>query len=89
MTDFNRNGMLFSSGDSPNSSAILSGDGLDEETRKVAVIVAVALLCGSQQMNKFASAKFLSFTFLPILLRALNHSNDALPLPYQVTLVRF
>jgi hypothetical protein len=31
MADFNRNGMLFSSGDSPNSSAILSGDGLDEE----------------------------------------------------------
>jgi hypothetical protein len=31
-------------------SAILSGDGLDEETRRVAVIVVVALFCGSRQM---------------------------------------
>jgi hypothetical protein len=31
MAEFNRNGMLFSSGDSPYSSTILSGDGLDEE----------------------------------------------------------
>lgn len=31
MADFNRNGMIFSSGDSPNSSAILSGGRLGEE----------------------------------------------------------
>jgi hypothetical protein len=49
------------------------------------LIAAVALLCGSQQMNKLRLPSF-SHNF-PILLRALNHSNDALPLPYQVTLV--
>jgi hypothetical protein len=32
MADFNRNDMLFSSSDSLKSSAILSGDGLDEGT---------------------------------------------------------
>jgi hypothetical protein len=44
MADSNRNDMLFSSGDSPKPSAILSGDGLDEEARGVAVTEVVALL---------------------------------------------
>jgi hypothetical protein len=37
--------------------------------------------------EQIAYAKVLSFTSFPILLHPLNHSNDALPSPYQVTLV--
>jgi hypothetical protein len=48
-------------------SAILSGDGLDGGTRRVAVVVAI--LCGSQQMNNLRCALFLLISFVPILLR--------------------
>jgi|HubBroStandDraft_6_1064221.scaffolds.fasta_scaffold95512_2 hypothetical protein len=43
-------------------------------------------LC-SQQMNKLRLPNFSRLGFFLILSRALNHSNDALPSPYQVTLV--
>jgi len=43
MVDSIRNGMLFSSSDSPKPSAILSGEGLDEGPGRIAVIVELAL----------------------------------------------
>jgi hypothetical protein len=43
MADSNRNDMLISSSDSPKSSAILSGDRLDEGQKRIAVIVELAL----------------------------------------------
>jgi hypothetical protein len=52
MASSSRNAMLFSSGDSPNSSAILSGDGLDEGVRRIAVILTAA-------NEQIASARFL------------------------------
>jgi hypothetical protein len=63
----------------PTLSAILSGDGFDEETKRVAVSSSGSLTLWFAANEQIASAKFLSFTFFSILLRSLNHSNDALP----------
>ena len=82
--NFCRNDMLFSSSDSSNPQRALRGMG-SMRKRRVAVI-EVVLTCSLQQMSHWI-CRLLSFTSFRILLRALNHSNDALPSPYQVTLV--
>jgi hypothetical protein len=67
MADSNRNAMLFSSGDSPKPSAILSGEGLDEGNEESRRNRTGSFTCGSQQMNTYL-CQVLSFTFFPILL---------------------
>jgi hypothetical protein len=61
MANSDRNDMLFSSSDSPQPAAILSGEGLGEEIRRIAVIEEL-VTCGLQQMNQLQSANFLLFT---------------------------
>jgi hypothetical protein len=63
-------------------STILSGDGIDEETERVAVALSVVR---SKCINWICQVS-LVYVF-GILLPALYHSNDALPSPHQVTLV--
>jgi hypothetical protein len=62
MGSFSKPAMLFSSGDSELPSAILSGDGIDEETRKVADILWLGYFV-VRSNEQLAFAGFLSFSF--------------------------
>jgi len=68
------------------ASAIPSGDGLGEETRRIAVIKQQLHLWFAATESNWICPGFSRLCF-SMLLPALYHSNDALPSPYQLTLV--
>ena len=82
MAHFNRYGKLFFSSGSANLSRALRGNGLDEESKRIAATETVAFVVCSDCITSIYLVSLVSILPAP---GTLYPSNDALPSPYQVT----